>query len=49
MTLPSNLIAVGLSGTLLMFSLIWWQLNKIEAKFYLGKETPPRNLPGKKK
>jgi phenylpropionate dioxygenase-like ring-hydroxylating dioxygenase large terminal subunit len=49
MTLPSNLIAVGLSGTLLVFSLIWWQLNKIEAKFYLGKETPPRNLPGKKK
>ncbi|MEN9567870.1 MAG: hypothetical protein RLZZ69_3066 [Cyanobacteriota bacterium] len=49
MTLPSNLIAAGLSGTLLIFSFIWWQLNKIEQKFYLGKETPPRNLPGKKK
>jgi phenylpropionate dioxygenase-like ring-hydroxylating dioxygenase large terminal subunit len=48
-TLPSNLIAAGLSSTLLVFSLIWWQLNKIEQKFYLGKETPPRNLPGKKK
>lgn len=43
-TLPSNLIAIGLSGTLLLFSLIWWQLNQIEPKFYLGKEIPPRNL-----
>jgi phenylpropionate dioxygenase-like ring-hydroxylating dioxygenase large terminal subunit len=49
MTLPSNLIAAGLSGTLLIFSFIWWQLNKIEQKFYLGKLTPPRNLPGKQK
>jgi phenylpropionate dioxygenase-like ring-hydroxylating dioxygenase large terminal subunit len=44
MALPSNLIAISLSGTLLLLSLIWWQLSKIERKFYQGKETPPRNL-----
>jgi phenylpropionate dioxygenase-like ring-hydroxylating dioxygenase large terminal subunit len=44
MTLSSSLIAISLSGTLLLFSLIWWQLHKIERKFYQGKETPPRNL-----
>jgi phenylpropionate dioxygenase-like ring-hydroxylating dioxygenase large terminal subunit len=47
--LPSNFTAISLSGTLLVFSLIWWQLHKIEQKFYLGKDTPPRNLPGKQK
>ena len=46
-TFPANWIAVSLSITLLVFSLIWWQLNKLERKFYRGKETPPRNLPGK--
>jgi phenylpropionate dioxygenase-like ring-hydroxylating dioxygenase large terminal subunit len=42
-TLPSNLIAISFSGTLLLCSLVWWQLHKIERKFYQGKETPPRN------
>ena len=47
--IPTNSIVFGLSGTLLVFASIWWQLNKIEQKFYLGKITPPRNLPGKQK
>ena len=37
-------IAVILPITLLISSIIWWQLNKLEQKFYRGKETPPRNL-----
>ena len=45
-TFPANWTAVSLSMTLLISSLIWWQLNKLERKFYRGKETPPRNLPG---
>ena len=48
-TLPSNAIAIALSSTLLIFSFIWWQFDQIEQKFYLGRETPPRNLPGKQK
>ena len=48
-SIPNNLVVFALSGTLLLFSLIWWQLNKIEQKFYRGQTTPPRNLPGKPK
>ena len=47
--IPTNSIVFALSATLLVSSLIWWQLNKIQQKFYLGQTTPPRNLPGKKK
>ena len=34
----------SLSGILLVSSLTWWQLNKLEQKFYQGNEIPPRNL-----
>ncbi|MGK7938528.1 MAG: Rieske 2Fe-2S domain-containing protein [Xenococcaceae cyanobacterium] len=27
---------------------IWWQLGKLEKKFYRGRDIPPRNLPEKK-
>ena len=37
-------IAISLSGSLLISSLIWWQLNKFEQRFYRGQEIPPRNL-----
>ena len=37
-------IAISLSATLLISSIVWWQLNKLERKFYYGVETPPRNL-----
>ena len=47
-TFSANPTAASLSITLLICSLIWWQLNKLERKFYRGTETPPRNLPGKK-
>jgi phenylpropionate dioxygenase-like ring-hydroxylating dioxygenase large terminal subunit len=40
---------ISLTATFLISSVIWWRLNKIERQFYLGKEIPPRNLPGKKK
>ena len=36
--------AIGLSVTLLVSSVAWWQLNKLERKFYYGTEIPPRNL-----
>jgi hypothetical protein len=42
-------ITASLSATLIASSLIWWQLNQLEHKFYQGKETPARNLPGKQK
>ena len=42
--LPATSTAIILSTTLLISSLLWWQLNKIERKFYYGIETPPRNL-----
>ena len=45
--IDSTQMAITLSATLLIFSFIWWQLNKLEQKFYRGKQTPPRNLPGK--
>ena len=44
-----NWTVIGLSITLLISSLAWWRLNKLEKHFYLGKEIPPRNLPGKQK
>ena len=47
--LSSTWSAVGLSMTLLISSLAWWQLDKLERKFYQGKAIPPRNLPGKQK
>ncbi len=40
---------VSLSVTLLLSSLAWWRLDKLEQQFYLGKEIPARNLPGKQK
>jgi hypothetical protein len=40
---------ISLTATFLISSVIWWRLNKFEQQFYLGKEIPPRNLPGKKK
>ena len=46
--LPANWTAIALSSTLLIFSLVWWRLNKLEKQFYSGREVPPRNLPGKK-
>ncbi len=42
-------ITASLSATLIASSLIWWQLNQLEHKFYQGRETPARNLPGKQK
>jgi phenylpropionate dioxygenase-like ring-hydroxylating dioxygenase large terminal subunit len=43
-----TVIAVSLSTTLILASLTWWQLNKLEARFYRGKDIPPRNKPGTK-
>ena len=43
--LPSTWGVIGLSATLLISSLVWWQLNKLEQKFYQGQDIPPRNLP----
>ena len=45
--IDSNQMAITLSATLLIFSVIWWQINRLEQKFYRGTEIPPRNLPGK--
>jgi len=40
----SNLwTTISLSTMLLASSITWWQLNKLERKFYFGVETPPRN------
>ena len=40
----SNLCTtISLSTMLLASSITWWQLNKLERKFYFGVETPPRN------
>ena len=41
--ISNSWIAISLSASLLVSSIIWWQLNKIEQKFYYGVETPPRN------
>ena len=43
---PTKII-ISLSATLLVSSLTWWQLHKLEQKFYQGRETPPRNLAAK--
>ena len=37
----------SLAASLLISSLTWWQLNKLERKFYRGVEIPPRNLKNK--
>ena len=42
--ISNSAIAIALSTSLLVSSLVWWQLNKLERKFYHGVETPPRNL-----
>ena len=47
LAIDSTQMAITLSATLLIFSFIWWQLDKLEQKFYRGEQTPPRNLPGK--
>ena len=36
------------SAILLISSIAWWQLSKLERKFYQGVEIPPRNLKNKK-
>jgi phenylpropionate dioxygenase-like ring-hydroxylating dioxygenase large terminal subunit len=36
--------AISLPATLLIASLSWWQLTKLEQKFYQGRVIPPRNL-----
>ena len=40
-------MAITLSASLVIFSSVWWQLNKLEQKFYRGTEIPPRNTLGK--
>ena len=40
---PNLWITISLSTILLVPSITWWQLNKLERKFYYGVETPPRN------
>lgn len=42
-TLPGPGIAVAFA-ILLISILAWWQLDRLEQKFYQGGETPPRNL-----
>ena len=42
--IASSWTVVSLSTTLLVSSLTWWQLDKLEQKFYQGNEIPPRNL-----
>jgi phenylpropionate dioxygenase-like ring-hydroxylating dioxygenase large terminal subunit len=45
MPLSPTVITISLSTTLILASLTWWQLNKLEARFYRGKDIPPRNKP----
>ena len=47
LAIDSTQMAITLSATLLVFSFIWWQLDKLEQKFYRGSHTPPRNILGK--
>ena len=47
LAIDSTQMAITLSATLLIFSFVWWQLDKLEQKFYRGSHIPPRNLPGK--
>ncbi len=39
---------VSLTIVSLICAGIWWQLGKLEKKFYQGQDIPPRNLPEKK-
>jgi hypothetical protein len=39
-----TITAISFSATLLISSLTWWQLTKLEQKFYQGRIIPPRNL-----
>jgi len=43
-SISATSIAVSLSTTLIISSITWWQLDRLERKFYQGVETPPRNL-----
>ena len=47
LVIDSTQMAITLSATLLILSFVWWQLDKLEQKFYRGEQTPPRNIPGK--
>ncbi|MCC0179416.1 Rieske 2Fe-2S domain-containing protein [Waterburya agarophytonicola K14] len=42
-SISPRIIAIALPSTLLVSSITWWQLHKLERKFYQGVETPPRN------
>ena len=46
LAINSTQTAITLSATLLIFSFVWWQLDKLEQKFYRGSHIPPRNIPG---
>ena len=41
-------LAYGVSALALLSSLTWWQLSRLERKFYEGIDIPARNLPSKK-
>lgn len=41
-------LSYGVSAIALLSSLTWWQLSKLERKFYEGIDIPARNLPSKK-
>jgi phenylpropionate dioxygenase-like ring-hydroxylating dioxygenase large terminal subunit len=41
-------LAYGVSAIALLSSLTWWQLSRLERKFYEGIDIPARNLPSKK-
>jgi phenylpropionate dioxygenase-like ring-hydroxylating dioxygenase large terminal subunit len=45
---PSIWSIVPFTVATLLFSAMWWQLGKLQRKFYQGQEIPPRNLPEKK-
>ena len=40
----SSMILMGTISTIALVAIVlWWQLGKLERKFYQGKEIPPRN------
>lgn len=43
-TVSNTWVAISLTGSLFISSLTWWQLNRLERRFYRGREVPPRNL-----
>ena len=45
---PSLWFVASLTIVSLICAGIWWQLGKLEKKFYRGRDIPPRNLPEKK-